>query len=330
MKRIVVFVFLASFVLSRPSAAGQSTTSQQPPDDPLVRVTLPSVTVTAQKEPEDPRRLPVSVTAVTADTIDRAGIRIVSEAAIFAPNVTFTEFTARKLSNPRFRGIGSSPGNPGGHDLHRRRPAAQLELVEHRAPRRRSNRVRARAAECAVRPQHARRPRQRHEPPARRRQVDGPDVRPVRQFLCVGRPRTRVGAPHRRHAQRQRRLQLCRARGLHRQRRHRQRPRLARRLQRQGPAAVEAGIAVGGAPHRQRRARARRRLRAQRSRGAAREPLPLVARLRGLHQPRHLRHDHSGGTDRRVDATLVDHGIPEVEDRGLDRPRLLADAAHHA
>ena len=35
-----------------------------------------------------------------------------SEAGIFAPNVTFTEFTARKLSNPRFRGIGSSPGNP--------------------------------------------------------------------------------------------------------------------------------------------------------------------------------------------------------------------------
>ena len=75
-------------------------------------MTLPSVTVTAQKEPEDAGRLPVSVTAVSADTIDRAGIRIVSEAGIFAPNVSFTEFTARKLSNPRFRGIGSSPGNP--------------------------------------------------------------------------------------------------------------------------------------------------------------------------------------------------------------------------
>ena len=68
------------------------------------------MTVTAQKEPEDARKLPVSVTAVSADTIERAGIRIVSEAAIFAPNVTFTEFTARKLSNPRFRGIGVEPG----------------------------------------------------------------------------------------------------------------------------------------------------------------------------------------------------------------------------
>ena len=31
---------------------------------------------------------------------------------LFAPNMYFTEFTARKLSNPRFRGIGSSPANP--------------------------------------------------------------------------------------------------------------------------------------------------------------------------------------------------------------------------
>ncbi len=114
MKKTVMFVFLAGgLLLSRSSAAGQTTPAQQPPDDSLVRVTLPSVTVTAQKEPEDARKLPVSVTAVSADTIDRAGIRIVSEAGIFAPNVSFTEFTARKLSNPRFRGIGSSPGNPG-------------------------------------------------------------------------------------------------------------------------------------------------------------------------------------------------------------------------
>ena len=110
-----LFVFLAGVVLLTPlSAAGQTppAAQSQSPDDPPVRVTLPSVTVNAQKEPADPRELPVSVTAVSAETIERAGIRIVSEAAIFAPNVTFTEFTARKLSNPRFRGIGSSPANP--------------------------------------------------------------------------------------------------------------------------------------------------------------------------------------------------------------------------
>ena len=42
-----------------------------------------------------------------------AGITIVRDAAIYAPNTHFTDFTARKLSNARFRGIGSSPANPG-------------------------------------------------------------------------------------------------------------------------------------------------------------------------------------------------------------------------
>jgi len=79
---------------------------------PPPTITLPTVIVTAQKEPADVKAVPVSVTAVTRDTIANAGIAIVSDAALLAPNTVFTEFTARKLSNPRFRGIGSSPANP--------------------------------------------------------------------------------------------------------------------------------------------------------------------------------------------------------------------------
>jgi iron complex outermembrane receptor protein len=81
--------------------------ANQPPT-----ITLPTVIVTAQKEPADVKAVPVSVTAVTSDTIANAGIRVVSDAAFLAPNTIFTEFTARKLSNPRFRGIGASPANP--------------------------------------------------------------------------------------------------------------------------------------------------------------------------------------------------------------------------
>ena len=73
---------------------------------------MPSVTVTAQKEPEDARKLPVSVTAISADTIDHAGIRIVSEAAIFAPNVSFTEFTAQKAEQPAVPRHRLEPGQP--------------------------------------------------------------------------------------------------------------------------------------------------------------------------------------------------------------------------
>ena len=105
-----LFVTLSILFGPMPAAAQQPPTPQTP-DDPL-RVGLPPVTVTAQKEPIEIQKLPLSVTAVSKDLIDRAGVRIVSDAAIFAPNTFFTEFTARKLSNPRFRGLGASPSNP--------------------------------------------------------------------------------------------------------------------------------------------------------------------------------------------------------------------------
>jgi iron complex outermembrane recepter protein len=76
-------------------------------------VTLPTVIVTATKEPEDVKTVPASVTAITKEDQDNAGVRVVSDAAMYAPNTVFQEFTARKVSNARFRGIGSSPSNPG-------------------------------------------------------------------------------------------------------------------------------------------------------------------------------------------------------------------------
>ena len=77
------------------------------------RLTLPPVTVTAQKEPADRQDVPVSVTAVPKETLWDAKITAVSEASVYAPNVWFNEFSVRKLSNAFFRGIGSSPNNPG-------------------------------------------------------------------------------------------------------------------------------------------------------------------------------------------------------------------------
>ena len=103
-------VALGLAVLTPSAAFGQSggAAGGQPP-----RVTLPVVVVTAQKEPADRQALPVSVTSVGADTLAGAGAGVVSEAAIYAPNIFFQELTARKISNARFRGIGSSPANPG-------------------------------------------------------------------------------------------------------------------------------------------------------------------------------------------------------------------------
>ena len=100
-----------------PLPASSSLSSRLPrrrprPSPSVPTFQAPTVIVTAQKEPADAQTLPVSVTAVRGETLSNAGITVIREAAIYAPNTYFTDFTARKLSNPRFRGIGSSPNNP--------------------------------------------------------------------------------------------------------------------------------------------------------------------------------------------------------------------------
>ena len=98
------------FLLLTPMATLAPPASQSQAVPPI---TLPTVVVTAQKEPADAQRLPVSVTAVSGEVIDRAGITMVSDAAIISPNTRFAELSARKISNAFIRGIGSSPSNPG-------------------------------------------------------------------------------------------------------------------------------------------------------------------------------------------------------------------------
>ena len=72
-----------------------------------------TVVVTAQKEPEPAQSAPLSITAVTADSLADANIQAVKQGSAYAPNTFINEFTARALSNPYFRGIGGSPTNPG-------------------------------------------------------------------------------------------------------------------------------------------------------------------------------------------------------------------------
>jgi iron complex outermembrane recepter protein len=97
---------LALLLLALVPTASYAQSNQSP------SVVLPTVIVTAQKEAADVKEVPASVTAVTAQTIANSGLRAITDAVIFAPNSVFTEFTARKVSNARFRGIGSSPANP--------------------------------------------------------------------------------------------------------------------------------------------------------------------------------------------------------------------------
>ena len=118
MSQVIRFAAVAAIFVLSPFAAGlaaeqsgQSSTGAQA--QAPVRAPGTTVVVTAQKEPADPAKLPVSVSVVPEDLIKSAGITFVSDAAMFSPNTFFTEFSARKLSNPRMRGVGASPANPG-------------------------------------------------------------------------------------------------------------------------------------------------------------------------------------------------------------------------
>src|SRR5262245_59665359 len=115
-RRVVVAIGGVSIVVMAPVSARAQQPPQQPTttqeDDGPIRIRLPTIIVRAEKDPEYVQETPVSVTAVPRETLDNAGVRSVSEAAQFAPNTFFNEFSARKLSNARFRGIGSSPNNP--------------------------------------------------------------------------------------------------------------------------------------------------------------------------------------------------------------------------
>jgi iron complex outermembrane receptor protein len=101
----------AGLLVSPPGPVRAQVPAAQPANQAQVDpITLPTVTVTAQKEPADVQKVPVSVTVVPIDWL-RLGSSV-SDAGIYSPNTYFSEFTARKLTNPRFRGIGASPANP--------------------------------------------------------------------------------------------------------------------------------------------------------------------------------------------------------------------------
>ena len=99
---------LAAYAVAQPVPQEPKEDKGPSPEEPTTEVT-----VTARKQPENLQDLPLSDTVITRETIANAGVRTVNEASQYVPNAFIVEFSARKLSNPRFRGIGASPLNPG-------------------------------------------------------------------------------------------------------------------------------------------------------------------------------------------------------------------------
>lgn len=83
------------------------------PEDATATQTLPEIVVTAPKLGGNLLSLPLSATVVSGEVVEQNAIRNIKDAALYAPNTFVNQFSARKLSNPYFRGIAGSPLNPG-------------------------------------------------------------------------------------------------------------------------------------------------------------------------------------------------------------------------
>lgn len=102
---------LAALALGSCSAALAQPATEKPA--PVETVDLKEIVISAPKLSKNLLEAPLSATVTTGKTIDENAINSVKDAAFYLPNSFFTEFTARKLSNPKFRGVGGSPMNPG-------------------------------------------------------------------------------------------------------------------------------------------------------------------------------------------------------------------------
>lgn len=101
-------IALTAYAVAQPVPQETKPTTEPAPEEASTEIT-----VTARKQPENLQDAPLSDTVITRETIANAGVRNVKEASQYVPNAFIVEFSARKLSNPRFRGIGASPLNPG-------------------------------------------------------------------------------------------------------------------------------------------------------------------------------------------------------------------------
>lgn len=73
---------------------------------------LEPITVTAEKREEDLQKVPLSVTAITSQQIDDAGVATVEKAMSYVPNVAFIDFGAAFEQKIFMRGIGSTHNAP--------------------------------------------------------------------------------------------------------------------------------------------------------------------------------------------------------------------------
>ena len=146
-------------------------TPRAPGSDGDQRATEDEIVVTARKREERLQDVPIAVTAVTGDTLEREQINSVREVAALTPGPQHHQRRGRPRLHvdPRRRHDADRYGAARRRHLHRWHLPAEHVLSQQPGVRRRAHRSAARPAGHAVRQQHAGRRDQRHHPPADRR-----------------------------------------------------------------------------------------------------------------------------------------------------------------
>ena len=132
---------------------------------------LPEMVISSQKIGRDLLNAPISATVADLAFLEQAAIRNVKDAAIYAPNTFVNQFSARKLSNPYFRGVAGSPLNPGVTTFFDGGTSAQWQLLQPGAFGCGADRLHPRPPGCPFWKKHSRGSHQCHQPPSLSRQL---------------------------------------------------------------------------------------------------------------------------------------------------------------
>ncbi|MAF67252.1 MAG: hypothetical protein CMJ84_16540 [Planctomycetes bacterium] len=95
-----------------PAPAAEEEPAPEPAAAADGAIDLGEVIVTARKWEESLAGMTQSVTNLSGVELDEAGVRSVRDASALVPNLLVPEFTARRLSFPFVRGVGSGQGEP--------------------------------------------------------------------------------------------------------------------------------------------------------------------------------------------------------------------------
>jgi iron complex outermembrane receptor protein len=101
--------YLSVFALALVSAVANSAFAQQAADDGAERID--EITVTAQRRAANIQDVPISISAFSAEFIEKSGVETLQDIALYSPNFTISTSSSKTNQRLTIRGVGSVANN---------------------------------------------------------------------------------------------------------------------------------------------------------------------------------------------------------------------------